>query len=585
MAPALRGYVETGGHKFSTGPAADVARSGVSSGQRATGRVRSVSANRSAVTLVIEDADGEPRTGGLPVKRESRRTASADQRNLAPSVLVEHTLRGQEGRLADGGALVVQTGVHTGRSPDDKFVVRHGELAEEIWWGSVNQPMAADAFARLHADVVDYLAGKNRYLMDLSAGADPEFNLPVRLITESAWSALFARNLFLPGRGDDAAGGGWTILHAPRLQADPDRHQTASVTGIAIDFEWRRVLIAGTQYAGEIKKAIFTVMQGTLPRQGVATMHCSANEGRDGRTALFFGLSGTGKTTLSTDPERRLIGDDEHGWSERGIFNFENGSYAKTIGLSAEAEPDIFRAAQRFGSVLENVVLDPDTRSPRFDDDALTENTRAAYPLAFLDPEAGGSGEHPSKILFLSADAFGVLPPLARLTRDQALYWFLSGYTSKLAGTERGVTEPGATFSACFGAPFLPLPPMRYASLFGEQLDRHGSEVWLVNTGWTGGAYGTGKRMPIGLTRAAVSAILNGSLDDVPMDIDPVFGFAMPRSAPDIPDGLLRPRGTWPDAAEYDATAARLARDMVENFANFTDSAPEAVRAAGPVSR
>jgi phosphoenolpyruvate carboxykinase (ATP) len=585
MAPALRGYVETGGHKFSTGPAADVARSGVSSGQRATGRVRSVSANRSAVTLVIEDADGEPRTGGLPVKRESRRALRADHRDLAPSVLIEHTLRGGEGRLADGGALVVETGVHTGRSPDDKFVVRHGEIADEIWWGSVNQPMAADAFARLHADVVDYLAGKNRYLMDLSAGADPEFNLPVRLITESAWSALFARNLFLPGRGDDPAGGGWTILHAPRLQADPDRHQTASVTGIAIDFEWRRVLIAGTQYAGEIKKAIFTVMQGTLPQQGVATMHCSANEGRDGRTALFFGLSGTGKTTLSTDPERRLIGDDEHGWSERGIFNFENGSYAKTIGLSAEAEPDIFRAAQRFGSVLENVVLDPDTRSPRFDDDSLTENTRAAYPLAFLDPEAGGSGEHPSKILFLSADAFGVLPPLARLTRDQALYWFLSGYTSKLAGTERGVTEPSATFSACFGAPFLPLPPMRYASLFGEQLDRHGSEVWLVNTGWTGGAYGTGKRMPIGLTRAAVSAVLNGSLADVPMDIDPVFGFAMPRSVPDIPDGLLRPRGTWPDAAEYDATAARLARDTVENFANFTDSAPEAVRAAGPVSR
>ena len=586
MAPALRGYAESGGHEFSIDPVADVARCGVSEGQRATGRVRSVSANRSAVTLVIEDADGEPRTGGLPVKRESRRAASADHRDLAPSVLIEHTLRGREGRLADGGALVVETGVHTGRSPDDKFVVRHGELADEIWWGSINQPMPPDAFARLHADVVDYLAGKDRYLMDLSVGADPEFNLPVRLITESAWSALFARNLFLPGRGDDVAGsGGWTILHAPQLQADPDRHQTASVTGIAIDFEWRRVLIAGTQYAGEIKKAIFTVMQGTLPRQGVATMHCSANEGRDGRTALFFGLSGTGKTTLSTDPERRLIGDDEHGWSERGIFNFENGSYAKTIGLSAEAEPDIFRAAQRFGSVLEHVVLDPDTRSPRFDDDSLTENTRAAYPLAFLDPEAGGSGEHPSKILFLSADAFGVLPPLARLTRDQALYWFLSGYTSKLAGTERGVTTPSATFSACFGAPFLPLPPVRYASLFGEQLDRHGSEVWLVNTGWTGGPYGTGERMPIGLTRAAVSAILDGSLVDVPMDIDPVFGFAMPRSAPNIPDALLRPRDTWPDAARYDATAARLARDMVENFENFTDSAPAAVRTAGPVSQ
>jgi phosphoenolpyruvate carboxykinase (ATP) len=545
-----------------------------------------VSENRSTVTLVIEDADGDPRTGGFPVKRALQRAASTDHRDLAPSALIEHTIRRNEGRLADGGALVVETGMHTGRSPEDKFVVRHGELADEIWWGSVNQPMSPDAFARLHGDVVDYLAGKERYLMDLSAGADPEFNLPVRLITDSPWSALFARNLFLPRRGGETASGGeWTVLHAPQFQADPDRHETASVTGIAIDFEWRRVLIAGTQYAGEIKKAVFTVMQGTLPWHGVATMHCSANEGRDGRTALFFGLSGTGKTTLSTDPQRRLIGDDEHGWSERGIFNFENGSYAKTIGLSAEAEPDIFRAAQQFGSVLENVVLDPDTRSPRFDDDSLTENTRAAYPLAFLDPEAGGSGEHPSKILFLSADAFGVLPPLARLSRDQALYWFLSGYTSKLAGTERGVTTPSATFSACFGAPFLPLPPMRYASLFGERLDRHGSEVWLVNTGWTGGSYGTGKRMPIGLTRAAVAAILDGSLDDVPMDVDPVFGFAMPRSAPNIPDALLRPRDTWPDAVQYDATAAGLARDLVENFANFADSVPAAVRTAGPVSQ
>ena len=545
-----------------------------------------MSADRSGVTLVIEDGHGEPHRGGLPVKRDSRRAASTDHRDLAPSVLIEHTIRRGEGRLADAGALVVETGVHTGRSPEDKFVVRHGEIADEIWWGSVNQPMSPDAFARLHADVVDYLAGKDRYLMDLSAGADPEFNLPVHLVTESAWSALFARNLLLSGRSDDqSASGGWTILHAPHLQADPARHETASTTGIAIDFEWRRVLIVGTQYAGEIKKAIFTVMQGTLPRHGVATMHCSANEGRDGSTALFFGLSGTGKTTLSTDPQRRLIGDDEHGWSERGIFNFENGSYAKTIGLSAEAEPDIFRAAQRFGAVLENVVLDPHRRSPRFDDDSLTENTRAAYPLAFLDPAAGGSGEHPSKILFLSADAFGVLPPLARLTRDQALYWFLSGYTAKLAGTERGVTTPSATFSACFGAPFLPLPPMRYASLFGERLDRHRSEVWLVNTGWAGGPYGTGNRMPIGLTRAAVAAILDGSLDDVPMDIDPVFGFAMPRLAPDIPGALLRPRDTWPDAAQYEATAAGLARDLVENFATFAESVPTAVRAAGPVSQ
>ena len=545
-----------------------------------------MSAGRRAVTLVIEGADSGPNAIGAPVTRRSQRRASVDHRNLAPSVLIEHAIRRGEGRLADSGALVVETGVHTGRSPEDKFVARHGELADEIWWGSVNQPMSPDAFARFHADVVEYLAGRDRYLMDLSAGADPEFNLPVHLVTDSAWSALFARNLFLPGRGDnEAAGDGWTVLHAPQLQADPARHETASVTGIAIDFEWRRVLIAGTQYAGEIKKAIFTVMQGVLPRHGVATMHCSANEGQDGSTALFFGLSGTGKTTLSTDPQRRLIGDDEHGWSERGIFNFENGSYAKTIGLSAEAEPEIFRAAQRFGSVLENVVLDPETRRPRFDDDSLTENTRAAYPLAFLDPEAGGSGRHPSKILFLSADAFGVLPPVARLTRDQALYWFLSGYTAKVAGTERGVTTPSATFSACFGAPFLPLPPMRYATLFGERLDRHGSEVWLVNTGWTGGPYGTGKRMPIGLTRAAVAAILDGSLDDEPIDVDPVFGFAVPRSAPGIPGALLRPRETWPDAGEYDVTAARLARDLTENFANVADHAPAAVRAAGPVSQ
>jgi phosphoenolpyruvate carboxykinase (ATP) len=544
-----------------------------------------MSAGRRAVTLVIEEADGEPNASSAPVTRQARRTVSADYRDLPSVVLIEHAIRRGEGRLADSGALVVETGSHTGRSPDDKFVVRQGELADEIWWGSVNQPMSPDAFARFHADVVDYLAGKDRYVMDLSAGADPEFNLPVHLVTDSAWSALFARNLFLPARGDGTASEGWTVLHAPRLQADPGRHETASVTGIAIDFEWRRVLVAGTQYAGEIKKAIFTVMQGSLPRHGVATMHCSANEGRDGSTALFFGLSGTGKTTLSTDPQRRLIGDDEHGWTERGIFNFENGSYAKTIGLSVEAEPEIFHAAQRFGSVLENVILDPNTRQPRFDDDSLTENTRAAYPLAFLDPAAGGTGEHPSKILFLSADAFGVLPPVARLTRDQALYWFLSGYTAKLAGTERGVTTPSATFSACFGAPFLPLPPMRYASLFGERLDRHGSEVWLVNTGWTGGPYGTGKRMPIGLTRAAVAAILDGSLDDVAMDVDPVFGFAVPRSAPGIPTALLRPRETWPDAGEYDATAARLAGDLTENFANFAQTAPAAVVAAGPVGQ
>jgi phosphoenolpyruvate carboxykinase (ATP) len=537
--------------------------------------IRLMTAESPPDSLAVRSSDGT----------RSGQKMSADYRNLAPAELIEHTIRRGEGRFADSGALVVETGDHTGRSPEDKFVVRHGELADKIWWGEINQPMTPDAFTLLHGDIVKHLAGNDRYLVDLSAGAEPEHNLPVRLVTESAWSALFARNLFLPPREIDVAGAeGWSILHAPRFQAEPDRHQTASPTGIAIDFEWRRVLIAGTQYAGEIKKSVFTVLQGLLPEAGVATMHCSANEGRDGSTALFFGLSGTGKTTLSTDSERRLIGDDEHGWSERGIFNFEGGSYAKTIGLSAEDEPEIFQAARRFGSVLENVALDSDTRRPRFDDDSLTENTRAAYPLAFLDPAAGGSGAHPSKILFLSADAFGVLPPVARLSRDQALYWFLSGYTSKLAGTERGVTTPSATFSACFGAPFLPLPPMRYADLFGDRLDRHRSEVWLVNTGWTGGPYGVGKRMPIGLTRAVVAAILNGSLDSAPVDVDPVFGLAAPRSVPGVPDALLHPRETWPETGEYDATATRLARDLAANFAEFAETASVAVRTAGPSS-
>jgi phosphoenolpyruvate carboxykinase (ATP) len=455
-------------------------------------------------------------------------------------------------------------------------------MADEIWWGSVNRPMDAAAFSLLHADIVDYLASVDRYRVELSAGADPEYALPVRVVTESAWSALFACNLLLPSLGDgNQSVTGWTILHAPNFEADPARHQTASTTAIAIDFEWRRVLIAGTRYAGEIKKAVFTVLQGILPLLGVATMHCSANEGSRGDSALFFGLSGTGKTTLSTDPGRRLIGDDEHGWTDRGIFNFEGGSYAKTIGLSGEREPDIFRAAQRFGAVLENVVLDPATRRPRFADDSLTENTRAAYPLAFLDPAAGGVGNHPSTVLFLSADAFGVLPPLARLSHDQALYWFLSGYTSKLAGTERGVTAPSATFSACFGAPFLPLPPLRYAALFGERLDRHQADVWLVNTGWSGGPYGVGERMPIGLTRAVVGAALEGSLGGVDMDRDPVFGFMVPRAVPGVPAELLRPRELWTNQDEYDAMALRLARDMEENFRSFSD-APAAVRNAGP---
>ncbi|MDQ3226573.1 MAG: phosphoenolpyruvate carboxykinase (ATP) [Chloroflexota bacterium] len=540
--------------------------------------------NRHSARVDGEQADSAVELAATEMLGAGARSAgTTEYRNLAPAELIEHAIRRGEGELADSGALVVATGAQTGRSPQDKFIVRHGSLAGEIWWGGINRPMPADAFALLHADIFNHLAASDGYRMDLSAGADPDHNLPVRVMTENAWAALFSRNLFLPASiyaPDDVSG--WTVLHAPTFPADPARHQTRSETAIAIDFEWRRILIAGTQYAGEIKKAVFTVLQGLLPGQSIAPMHCSANEGADGETALFFGLSGTGKTTLSTDRARRLIGDDEHGWSERGIFNFEGGSYAKTIGLAADTEPEIFRAAQQFGSVLENVVLDPDTRRPRFEDDSLTENTRAAYPLAFLDPKAGGAGRHPSRILFLSADAFGVLPPVARLGRDQALYWFLSGYTAKLAGTELGVTSPQATFSACFAEPFLPLSPVRYATLFGARLDRHQPSVWLVNTGWAGGPYGVGERMPIQVTRAAIAAILDGSLDDAAMDRDPVFGFAVPRTIPGVSESLVYPRQTWPDASAYDAAATRLARDLEANFASFQDTAPVAIRTAGP---
>jgi len=511
----------------------------------------------------------------------SRRFEGTAYYNLSAAALIEHAIRRGEGEFADSGALVVDTGEHTGRSPKDKYVVQAGPLADEIWWGSVNQPMTPAAFARLRADVRDHLAAGDTFHLNLSVGADAAYALPVHLCTERAWTALFARNLFLPARGD-VAGESWTIWHAPGMTADPDRHETRGPTAIALSFGERQVLIAGTNYAGEVKKAMFTVMNGVLPGRGVTPMHCSANEGPDGQTALFFGLSGTGKTTLSTVAGRRLIGDDEHGWSDRGIFNFEGGSYAKTIGLSAASEPEIHRASQQFGSVLENVVLDPATRAPRFADDSRTENARAAFPLSFLHPAAGGTGAVPSQVIFLSADAFGVLPPVARLSRDQALFWFLSGYTAKLAGTERGVTEPEATFSPCFGAPFLPLPPERYAQLLGECLDAAGSSVWLVNTGWSGGAYGEGERMPIALTRAVVAAILDGSLDATATDIDPVFGFAVPRAVPDVPSGTLHPRESWADEGAYDTAAQRLARALADNFAQFAPNVPSAVRAAGP---
>ena len=525
-------------------------------------------------------------TDHSPLNRTGTTWTTA-HRNLGAAALYEHALRRGEGRLAATGPFVVETGEHTGRSPRDKFVVQD-ETTADVWWGEVNQPLPPATFEALRDAVVDHLNHHDLFVQDLYACADPVYRLRVRVVSTGAWHALFARNLFIvPTAAERAADEGrqpdFTILHAPDLSADPSLDGLRSETAIVVNFGERLVLIAGTAYAGEIKKSIFGVLQYLLPRRGVATMHCSANMGPGGDVALFFGLSGTGKTTLSTDPSRTLIGDDEHGWSDRGVFNFEGGSYAKTINLSAEAEPDIFRATHHFGTILENVVLDPDTRELRLDDDRLTENTRAAFPLAFIDnATTSGLGDHPRNVLMLTADAFGVLPPVARLTADQALYYFLSGYTSKLAGTERGVDDPEATFSACFGAPFLPLPPVRYAELLGERLRRHEPAVWLVNTGWSGGRHGTGDRISIAHTRAIVHAIVEGKLADVPTAPEPIFGLAIPAACPGVPSDILDPRAAWDDADAYDATARRLARAFARNFGQFADEVPASVADAGP---
>jgi phosphoenolpyruvate carboxykinase (ATP) len=502
--------------------------------------------------------------------------------NAGTAALYEHALRRGEGHIATGGPLVVDTGKFTGRSPKDKFVVRDATTEEQVDWGAVNQPMTPEHFGRLQEDMFDAAAEKQLFVQELFAGTDPALQIPVRVVTERAWHALFVRNLFVR-QGLGRSAGGWTVLDLPTFKADPDRHGTRSSTAIAIDFGRRLVLIANTEYAGEMKKSIFGALNFALPQRGILPMHCSANVGRDGDVALFFGLSGTGKTTLSADPERTLVGDDEHGWSDDGIFNFEGGCYAKAIRLSATAEPEIFAASTRFGAVLENVVIDPVTRAIDFDTDRKTENTRAAYPLSFI-PNASPTGRagHPSAVVFLTADAFGVMPPIARLDPDQAMYHFLSGYTAKVAGTERGVTEPQATFSACFGSPFMPLPPGRYATLLGERLERHGAHVWLVNTGWTGGPFGVGHRMRLSHTRAMIGAALSGSLDAAPMRRDPVFGFEVPTAVPGVPDAVLDPRATWADGAAFDAQSAKLAAMFQANFRRFEPQVPEAVRQAGP---
>ncbi|HVS03712.1 MAG TPA: phosphoenolpyruvate carboxykinase (ATP) [Thermoanaerobaculia bacterium] len=505
--------------------------------------------------------------------------------NLSRAELYEHALRRGEAMLAAEGPLAARTGSHTGRSPCDKFLVREPVTEGDIWWGSVNRPIASEAFEALFDHLRGYLAERDLYVFDGYAGADPRFRLGVRVINELAWHNHFARNMFLAAPPDELAefAPGFTVLDAPGCRADPALHGTHSPTFILLDFSRRMVLIGGTEYAGEIKKSIFSVMNYLLPRQGVLSMHCSCNYGRDrDDVALFFGLSGTGKTTLSADPARTLIGDDEHGWSDDGVFNVEGGCYAKVIRLSRDGEPEIWAASQRFGTLLENVVMDA-MRRIDFDADDYTENTRSSYPISHLDNvDLSGQAGHPRHVVFLTADAFGVLPPISRLTPAQAMYHFLSGYTAKVAGTERGVTEPKATFSACFGAPFLPLHPSVYAQMLGERLQRHGARVWLVNTGWTGGPYGTGSRIRLAHTRRMVQAALAGELDATPTRDDEVFGMAVPMRVEGVPDELLEPRRTWGDAAAYDAQAGKLADMFAQNFRQFEAEVAADVVEAGP---
>jgi phosphoenolpyruvate carboxykinase (ATP) len=502
--------------------------------------------------------------------------------NPSVSQLYAHVLVRGEARLAEGGPIVADTGRHTGRSPKDKFLVREPGSEARIWWGDVNQPIAEDDFERLREKLAAHLEERDVFVVDALAGADPAYRLGVRVVTESAWHALFAKTLFIDPTEDELElfAPEAVVLHAPTVTADPDADGTRSETFVVLHPTRGEVLIGGTEYAGEIKKSIFTLLNDRLPLEGVLPMHCSANVGDEGRVAIFFGLSGTGKTTLSADPERHLVGDDEHGWGDRGVFNLEGGCYAKVIRLSAEAEPQIFRTTRTFGTVLENVIVD-ERGVVDLEDDSKTENTRAAYKLeqianALPAKRAG----HPSAVVMLTADAFGILPPIARLTRDQALFYFLSGFTAKLAGTEIGVAEPQPTFSACFGAPFLTHPPRLYARMLGERLDRHETTVWLVNTGWTGGPFGEGERMPIAATRALLRAALTGELDAVRYREDALFGFEVPVAVPGVEAGLLDPRSTWADPDAYDRKARALARMFRDNFAKL--DADDEIAAAGP---
>ena len=512
---------------------------------------------------------------------------SAIHWNLPEPALYEHAIRRSEAVLSEGGALAADTGQHTGRSPKDKFVVLDAMTEKTVWWDN-NGKLSQDQFKTLFDDFIAHAKGKELFAQDLYGGADPAYRIKTRVFTEYAWHSLFIRTLLrrpdrleLPSFAPDL-----TIVDLPSFKADPRRHDVRSETIIAIDFSRRIVLIGNSSYAGEMKKSVFTTLNYYLPGQGVMPMHCSANVGSQGDSALFFGLSGTGKTTLSADPNRTLIGDDEHGWSPDGIFNFEGGCYAKTIKLSREAEPEIYAASKRFGTVLENVIIDPETRVPDFDDSSRTENTRSAYPLEFI-PNASKTGRagHPKNIIMLTADAFGVMPPIAKLTPAEAMYHFLSGYTAKVAGTEKGVKDPEATFSTCFGAPFLPRHPSEYGTMLRELISRHEVDCWLVNTGWTGGKFGVGSRMPIKATRALLAAALDGSLKNVKFRTDPYFGFAVPVSMPGVDAALLDPVQGWKDKREFADTARRLVEMFQKNFVKFEQHVDADIKAAAPEVR
>ncbi len=507
--------------------------------------------------------------------------------NPTTAQLYEEIIRRGEGWLAESGPVVVRTGSHTGRSPRDKFIVREDASAAEVWWGKENRAFAPKRLEALYRRLTAYLQGRDVFIQECHAGADPAYRVPIRVVTELAWHSLFARNLFRQAHAPgphELHRAAFTIIDAPRFRAIPELDGTNSEAFIILSFDRRLVIIGGTSYAGEIKKAVFTILNFLLPREEVLSMHCAASVGEAGDTALFFGLSGTGKTTLSTDPLRRLVGDDEHGWSRRGVFNFEGGCYAKTIHLSPAAEPEIFAATRRFGTVLENVGFDPERRAVDLDDASLTENTRAAYSITTVERAVqSGCADHPRHVFLLTCDAFGVLPPVAALDPAQACYHFLSGYTAKVAGTERGLGEPQATFSACFGAPFMALRPAVYGRLFAERLLRtEGLRCWLVNTGWTGGPYGVGSRISIAHTRALVHAALSGALDGAAYRVDPSFGLRVPVRCPGVPDALLDPEASWPDAAAYRAQARRLAALFEENFRAFEAEVPAEVRAAAP---